>query len=172
MDKEIDDKKEFIAETMIEFIYNTIVGHESGFFKAHESMGLEKKDLKKSESMKPIVLIISSNYLNVVYKSLIREDDDYVISYFHKMKNALNHSLICLLNIVYVIVIASHNDIDRTKLNINSYDKYMKNVKEQLKIILENKKEFLKDKLNHECKGINIKDCDPDEDMFITNALL
>ena len=76
---------------------------------------MKNHDLKLLQIKNIISLLNQSlvNYLNIYYKSLILEDNKYIIDYFTEMRNIHNHLEICLLNIILIIIQNIYNDFDR-----------------------------------------------------------
>ena len=76
---------------------------------------MKNHDLKLLQIKNIISLLNQSlvNYLNIYYKSLILEDNKYIIDYFAEMRNIHNHLEICLLNIILIIIQNIYNDFDR-----------------------------------------------------------
>lgn len=145
-----------------EFVEKTIIGHESGFYK----LFVDTNDLLKSSEMKLYYHLATINYLNQAYKALILDSDEYFMKYFNGISNVTDHSQICLLNISLAIILDVHNKIDRAQLDTTSYESYMNSVHTQLKNMKVPYSIIIETSLSHECKGENIKDCDPNEDLF------
>lgn len=163
----MDESSKNIVGVINEFVFNTIMGHESGFYKM-TMMGkmLTKEDLKKDEKMHGMIAFAIVSYLNDAYRSLILKNDPYFLEHFNNMAKHKNHSMICLLNIVFVVLQTIHMNFDRSKLDITSLESYKASVMSQL---IQRKTEItpkLIDMMSHECKGIDIKTCDPNEPMF------
>jgi len=158
---------EKLAEEMISFMYNTIGGHESAFYKVLlTGKHFTKDTIKDRDFMKNYIIMATINYLNSAYKSLILKNDSYISQCFQRM-SVLNHSMICLLNILNCNILVIHGELDRSKLDTSSYDKYMASVSSQLREKCNNMKEILTNSLNHDCSGIDISTCDPTVDLFI-----
>lgn len=144
-----------LVSLMIEFIYNTIMGHNSSFYRSFD------KKFIKSPKLNFVILDITIDYMNRAYISLIKEDDPYFLKYFKQMSKLMNHSQICLLNITIKFLLEVHNSIDRNKLDMSSYEKYMKDVSEVLKTKIDIIKIKIFIAVGHKCEGEDIKDCDP-----------
>ncbi len=166
-----NEKKLKMANIMIEFINNTISGHESGFYKMYYFNDSENINTLKYNAMDGMITSSAVNYLNQAYKSLIRENDPYFLKYFKGMAKVMNHSYICLLNIVFVTLINVHRNIDRSKLDIDTYDKYMESIESQLEELLEKIKGTIIQSISHKCTGDDIKNCDPNDDLFIIGEM-
>jgi hypothetical protein len=117
--------------------------------------------------IKCIQLIIPdaiATYYNKCYISLIKEDDEYVIQKFKEMKEYKNHSEICLSNILFFKTLKIYKLMSVEKIDYSQHERYMKSTEKEIK---EKIKELnLIDKLSHECKGKNIKECNPNEKIF------
>ena len=82
------------------------------------------------------------------------------------MHNELAHSYICLLNIIFTFTSSLIDLIDRTKLDDSTYSNYMSSVENQIKQLEIFTPQHLEKFISHKCEGIDIKSCDPNEDMF------
>lgn len=154
-----------LANLMSDFICETIGGFESGLYK---SLTSHKEDINKIKSQNMTFLLVNFNinYYNRAYSSLIRKNDPYIVEKFGEMNKIMNHSYICLLNIMFKLTTEIITGYDRTLFNTTSYEDYMKSVK----IVLDTCKEFLLTELpnmiSHNCTGIDIQTCNPDEPLF------
>ncbi len=140
-----------------DFCYNTIIGFESGIYKTH-------KYLVKKLEIKSIALGFIASYHNGSYKSLILDNDPYIVEKYGEMHTISTHSYICLLNITMLICKTIIQKMIREFLDDSSYDNYMQMVKLQIKMILNTIE--LEKMLCHNCTGEDIKKCNPNEDMF------
>ncbi len=156
-------KPDDLVKVMEEFIKNTIHGHESGFYK---TLYLGQNVLK-SDHMDGLIVVAAANYLNQAYKSLILDDDEYFMKYFNGMSSIMSHSHICLLNIVFAFLVKIHRAMDRDKFNIASYPKYMDSVKVELDEVFNSMRDEVVGSISHDCTGSNIKECDPNVDLFV-----
>jgi len=156
-------KQDELAKIMLEFIRNTIMGHESGFYK----MLSGAPNMLLSDSMHTMIDLAAANYLNAAYKALIRNDDEYFMKYFNSMSSVMNHSQICLLNVTFVFLTSIHKAMSRKQFDVSSYGKYMESVSSDVDRVIGEMKNKLTESISHECKGEDIKTCNPDEDMFI-----
>lgn len=152
-----------MASLMKNFIRGSMIGTESALFKVTSTQNLSLENLKLDVT-KGTILMLSIQYLNICYKSLILKDDQYVVAKFKEMTDCKKHSEICLLNIFANIMKMIIEMSDRSNLDVNSYDKYMDSVKFNLDRILDSMP-FGKN-LSHECNGIDISTCDPNDPMF------
>jgi hypothetical protein len=159
------NEQEFIR-LLTEFLYNTIVGHESEFYK----MVINKDALQKSISK--LICTSASDYLNKAYKSLITDNDEYFVEYFNGMADLLDHSHICLLNIACSLLTTCHEAINREILDITSYDNYIIGIHIQITKILDIVRKEMVDKLTHDCVNIDIKSCNPEVELFVVEEII
>jgi hypothetical protein len=158
-------KTNALAKLLCDFCFETITGHESGFYKLNQIKKLPVANIVGDEM---IILIknVTLFYLNDAYKSLILKSDPYILAKFDAMCKINNHSEICLLNIIALTIINIHADLDRSQFDITSYDTYMKSVRDQLAFRFESVLNVLTNSISHTCTGIDISTCDPNEPMF------
>jgi hypothetical protein len=154
-----------LANLMTNFICDTIRGYESGLYK---SFVMNNKNMNDILTHKMTFILVNFNvkYFNNAYSSLIRNDDPYIMEKFGEMHDVINHSYICLLNILFKLTTDIITSYDRSIFNVFSYDEYMKSVD----IVLETFKKVLLDELtkmiSHNCNGIDITTCNPNEPLF------
>lgn len=166
------DQQHKLTDLIIEYIKKTIIGQESGFYKIAAKIiehpagkFLETKNLTNIYVV-PILLKALESYFNNTYKSLVKRDDKYVIEIFDKMQSLMNHSAICLLNIIATFTANIYIEINRNNLNIESYNEYIKSFENEFtKICDKNKLSFIKC-LSHNCNGEDITKLDPNIKMF------
>jgi hypothetical protein len=160
-----------LAKIIVEFCKNTVKGHESGFFKliSRETIPMSVSDLSVNNNVtiKNFIINATGKYLNSCYRSLIREDDPFIVNEFLNMTKIMKHSEICLLNIIFSVILKIHLELDRTKLNHSSYENYMTSVRDEINIKSSGICDILSNSLSHNCDGIDISTCDPDDDMFV-----
>lgn len=163
----MSDKTELV-KIMCDFMTATITGHESAFYKAitAKMLGVDLSALKNAQLTQCLIAPAMMNYMNGAYVSLIKNNDEYINDYFSRMQGVCGHSCICLLNIIFFTGLSIHMSLDRTNLDISSYDNYMKTVTNQLAITIEKTKEILLESISHVCNGIDIKTCDPNVPLF------
>lgn len=156
---------EKLAQLMTDFICNTVHGYESGLYKGISS---HQDNFAKFGDHAFTIYLINFNvhYFNTAYSSLIKNDDPGLTEKFDEMQEVLNHSYICLLNILFRLTTEILTSYTRTKLNTSSYKSYMDNIES----ILEERRVALMIELpkclSHECTGLDIKTCNPDEPLF------
>ena len=165
------DSKTITAKNIMYFCIETICGHESGLFKlaSANQIPLQLKTLTTTTDrgkilLKNFIMMATTSYLNKCYRSLILKDDPHVTEKFHGMSQPLGHSEICLLNILAQLIITIHSTVNRKDFDVSSYENYMKVFNER---ITANVSISLIHKLiSHECTGVDILSCDPDEPLF------
>lgn len=143
-------------EVVYRFLENTIMGQESGLYKVIGSAIV---------NVDPIMLYsIKVDYYNGVYKSLILDDSEYVTNIFNAM--TCDHSKVCLLQQLIRVDLMIHESLIRNKDKAASYELWMESIRHQLQrskpIIVKQLQELL----SHECKGIDIKTCNPNNPLF------
>jgi hypothetical protein len=160
-----EPSNEFVS-FMVDYAKEIIIGQENGLYHIAD-MGKQMHILKDKFQMGPIVLSTTTSYFNDVYKSLIKKDDEDFLEKFAKIKKLdSTHSDICILNIMFHVTLASHLEVNREKIDMSSYEKFMYSIAEQLYYIFRNKYGFMKSKFDHVCTEIGIEACDPDDDLF------
>lgn len=163
-----------ITNLIKHFVFNTIVGSERGMFKTFQK--LEVAEMLKSESTLHSIKHYLIEYFNSGYRALIysnngekkREEDkdEYYQEQFGQMHAIKNHSYICLLNMVFAIAINIESMFDRLSFDITSLEAFENSVRLQFIIIFGTMKEKLIEQFNHECDGMDITTCDPEEELF------
>jgi hypothetical protein len=147
-------------EAFRQFLINTISGQESGLFKMKHLLSVDIKDVK----MKMLLQRTMMEYLNSAYRSLILKSDTYILNSFDAMKKEKSHSDICLLNMQMQLILNAIMAINRTNFNVSSYEEYMQSMVDSYEKYFDTV-DFDK-LLNHECNGIDISTCDPNEPLF------
>ena len=156
-----------LAQLLCNFCFSTIQGHESGLYKGIKMKTLNANiKILQTETTLNIIKNITAHYLNKAYISLIKKDDPYIIEKFNEMTKINNHSAICLLNIIMAFIMDIHSSLNRSILDISSYDLYMKSVMNQVNSKYEDCLNALYKSISHECQGIDIKTCNPYEPLF------
>lgn len=148
-----------LADLLCDFVKNTIIGQLSEFYK----IGLISNGVWKKIARGAII-----NYYNSCYKSLILRNDIYVTENFDNFKKILGYSEICLLHILLWMTIATYKKLIETyKYESQSYSEFMTTMDNKIKNIITSIRETLKKSLSHQCTGIDITTCDPNEDLFV-----
>jgi hypothetical protein len=160
-----------LAILLRDFCFSTICGHESAFYKMFVKRQEDLNNLKEG-GMSNFIKFATANYLNGAYVSLIKKNDPYIIEKFGEMCQINNHSAICLLNIIAVVILKVHTSLDRKLFNINSYELYMGSISQQLNIESRRILEKLTKNVSHQCHGTDISTCDPNKPMFGVSATI
>lgn len=144
-----------------DYVTRTILGTLRGTWK-----GLKMKN--KLQDLPVAVNLGLCNYFNLVYKALIRKDDEVVLQDFAQIHaaSAKPHSEICLL-----VVFQKYAAMQLLKIqwgllttcdNVDFASMCFLNQWERL-----HTKEVFDSLLSHDCTGDNIKNCDPEKPLFI-----
>lgn len=110
-----------LAELFRTFIKNTIIGHESGLYKIFGNNPI----------VPTMIHNITINYFNRAYDGLATKSDHYIIEKIKNMQDCLNHSPVCLINLLAIQCLKIHTSFDRSQLDANTYDKYMASVRKE-----------------------------------------
>lgn len=115
----MDNPRRKLALLIRDFIKKTIVGHERGFFRAmHVDQAKEfLNGVKLTETnlhLENVIKLTTANYFNMVYDSLVTRDDPYVTDYFDRFRALVDHSPVCLINILFRYCTQIHTTLDRT----------------------------------------------------------
>lgn len=146
------------------FCFETIQGHESGMYKVLATQN--SLDILKDTRALGFIKHATINYLNAAYVSLIKKNDPYIVNKFDEMCKIHHHSSVCLLNVIMLILTSVHYSLDRSKLNVTSYNAYMKSLQNQLDAVKDVTIKSITNSISHECHGIDISTCDPYKPMF------
>jgi hypothetical protein len=154
-----------MAKEIARFIYSTIYGHESGFYKIaadanNELISIDK--LHNKITMYEMIRFATESYFNNVYERLVDKSDEYINNTFDKIIQITNHSPTCLINIIAKSCMDIHTTIlikliDRKILDTTSYETYMTCIKNILDYCLnDNFITNLEKSLDHKCSGSKI----------------
>ena len=134
---------EELAELFINMIQTTIGGHESGAYK-----------LLKGPMPKHAIPGITASFYNHVYESLANKTDckDGCAAKMKAMQACTGHSPICLLNMLLVSTVSTHNSLDREKLDLDNYLAFMLSLSKEIASKSPDKTK-LAEMLNHKCEG-------------------
>lgn len=157
--------EETMANLMCDFMVNTVKGYESGIYKSFTSNNKNHEQLR-SNNIKFLLIKFNIDYHNKLYRSLILKDDQYVIEELGKIHNTMNHSYICLLNILCKFTTDLITNRDRSLMNVDSYEKYMDSVCWHLEMWKSTLMKTLPSTLSHTCSGDDIATCNPDQPLF------
>lgn len=151
------------------FVFNTLKGFESGLFKGITLNLMKSLSLEDLRTPKALFVLVefATHYMNQCYVALIRRDDDYIVSRFDAMTKPFGHSEICLLNLVMFWVKNIFMTLDRSKLKVDgSVEEYLRSYDKAFQPFLTAMIVMLGQTLNHQCQGIDIRTCDPNQPMF------
>lgn len=154
-----------LATLICNFIESTAIGHERAIYRLFSIKAVPLQVLQES-TFDSLHLKQSIGYFNNAYRSLILRDDPYIAAHFDAMHKVSGHSYICLLNIVFATYLATHRAVDRSSLNLSSLEALTESLKTRLQPLLVALKNDLEKSFSHQCHGIDIKTCNPNEPMF------
>lgn len=110
-----------------EFVINTLTGNESVFYKVYN----KEIELNTNNAIiNSLCNVVIVNYINGYYKTLILENDDYIVTIFNNMRGS--HSKNCIIIFLGVAMSNLHLSLQRENFNTLSYDKYIKSVRVEL----------------------------------------
>lgn len=154
---------EGVYKGITEFILNTLNEQEGSLYKIFG-------EKLKEKYMVATRVKIAMEYMNQTYKALIKNDNTYLVESFNKM-SGLNHSKICLIKIVLQLLQGFYESTDFTGADVSSYEEYMIFINYNLVIYLNGMKEKIKTVLGHECKTIDISNCNPNDTLFFAEPI-
>ena len=157
-----------LAEAVTSFIQRTMRGQDSGLYKVFAPRGMAQMLTTPTATNMLLGSVVS--YLNGCYKSLILQDDVYVMSSFAEMRAASfkgKHHEVCLLNIIMSLIQTFHQLIDRSLLDISSYDAYMASFSAEFNRVFNTLAPMVEGLFQHECTGnTDLTKEDPNEPLF------
>lgn len=110
-----------------EYVCSIIVGFESGLYKMLENMN--KKELcKLACKYEPFITIfrdLHEKYYTKNFNLIITNSNDAKQNFFLSIQSESKHSIRCIINIVANLAVSVHFNMDRTKLEFQSCDKYV-----------------------------------------------
>lgn len=154
-----------MAKELVDFIYSTILGHESGFYKVaadNNNKIIEIEQLHDKIIMFEMIRFATESYFNNIYERLVDKSDKYINDTFDKIIQITNHSPVCLINIIAKNCLEIHTTtlvklIDRKILDTTSYETFMSCTKNILNCYFDNNIIDIFEKyLNHKCHGPKI----------------
>lgn len=151
---------EKLTSVILEFVENTTYGQLSGLFRIYGT------SLKTMQNRQNVLKGATANYFNTCLKSLILQDDPYVVEWFNKFWLYCSHSPICLSHVLFNLVCSIQEKIDFSQLDYSSLDKFRESERFQIKLIIEILRESVKTMISHECHGEKLEDLDPDTPLF------
>lgn len=151
------------ARLILEFLKNTIGGHERGMFRAKYQTphipGTEFLNLRElTYATQKFIRGATVSYFNKIYDSLVKKNDPYVNQFFGRISALIDHSPVCLTILIFRLCVDLHLSLDRTLLldreKLQYLEDYSASVMIQLGLILDTTIEkALQNCLNHDCHG-------------------
>lgn len=151
---------------MLDFMKTTIYGHERGMAKIafriinHPTSSNVSPAYLKSEEFKLFLIGANENYFNGIFDALIAVNDkadphydQHIVDTFAGFRAILDHSPQCLALVIAYATVSAHVAIDREKLDLSSYDSYMKSVETLIEDIFKVITPDFITKINHRCEG-------------------
>jgi len=116
---------------------------------------------------KPLISTIT-NYYNIVLRSLILGDDPNLSQKFSKLASLSNHKEVCLVNMMFQLTLSYLHPImeNHHKFNKGNHEEYIGDIQDCMIKNTEAIKKKLIENIDHECKGQNLTECDPDTPLF------
>ena len=107
-----------------------MAGQESAFYK---HLALQPPSAVHTLTSPDILVAIipsSIAYLNCCHRSLLKKDDEYVLSSFAQLQAAFpphapSHTSVCLLRVMGSLFPLLYENLDRSRLDVSSYSTYM-----------------------------------------------
>lgn len=156
------EKQQQLANSITDFVIQTLAGQLSGAYKC----AIEQKNVSILKNFKTLYPMLSTEYLNAIYFTLIKKNDASIVASFIKFKSFCSHSEVCLIHIIKLICESIVNLFDFEKCNFANYKIFMTTCNTQLSGLKEQIKNILPTHLSHECLDIDISTCDPNEKLF------
>jgi len=142
-----------VSDKFVEFIKNTISGHESGLYKLILTGKLPfNREILLTPNVLSVVVSFAENYFNKMYESLVDKKDEYVNENFNIFCSHA-HSEVCIINILATLTLDIQIKLDRSKLDISNYDNYMSSLDKELDYKLSRLSEKLEELFKHICSG-------------------
>lgn len=160
--QENQEKLQCLFKELIYFSTETISGQLSAAYK----YVIEKRDISILKNFKVLYPMFCAQYLNKVYTTLIKKDDDSIVNVFKKFKTFCSHSEVCLIHIIKSLCELMVQSLDFEKCNFSGYDIFMSTCRTQLFQISE-KIDKMPSHLSTQCKGVDISTCDPNKELFV-----
>ncbi len=155
-----EDKRMVLIKHIGKYIKSTILGHESGIYKAASGMRpmpqklFNLKEIKDDAKMKSHITFITIQYFNKTWESLIKRNDDYVNKIWNNLQSVMNHGAVCLMTIIGRLCVEINCSLDRSKFDTSSYNKYIQIVENMLDtIFIKEYYNILLNMISHRCEG-------------------
>lgn len=126
------------TKQFLDFLLGVALGHESEFFKNAATFS---HVLIFKPPMDAMVQGVALNYFNNLYDALAYLNDHTVdapgpetqklAAVFDTLCKSINHSPVCVINIAFRLYVQVHLGLDRSLLDVSSYDAYMASVEKQ-----------------------------------------
>ena len=156
-----DENKGKLAVQMWVFIRQSVLGAQRGLYRT-----MSVDILSRPLTVYTTAPYAQNNYYNRIYRSLIKKDDEYINKEFSEMKSYMDHSTLCLLNILASTSFMLNAGLDATKMNYESLETYSDSVDDQINEWNERILMCLYTTLTHNCTGEDVKPTDELEDIF------
>jgi hypothetical protein len=159
----MENSRRQAAQLTISFVKQAILGHERVLFQLKYSnaepetmddVNLNKLTLK----IENLIGLGTVSYFNQIYDSLVVRDDPYVNKIFDQYRVLLDHSPVCLIQILFRFCLQTHLGLVREKFvnwgKLEGLEEYAASVAAQLNIFLGKETEDLIQKaFDHPCAG-------------------
>ena len=154
------------------FTANTLTGQLSGLWKQLFKKNIPNEKIATEIKTDYINFLKMSlvHYMNLCCRSLILQNDQYVINAFSEMREVMHHGYRCLLNIVFARIIFLISELP-SFINVIQFDKTqwrLINSIEIMKDVLNKSNQPLIQSISHTCSSYeeDITKWDPKKDMF------
>ncbi len=177
--------KEVLADKIIEYVKTTIRGNESGTYKVASGIikipgrnsPVDLDMIINTEKMQGFITTTIARYFNTTWESLVVKDDPqhpkfdkYVNDVWDDLLSVLGHGPVCLMSVIGRLCIEVNRNLDRSQLDISSYESYMKSLDELLeKVFRESFHKMTTTRLiSHVCNGEKkATPCEPGKNFFM-----
>ncbi len=151
-----------------DFLIGVAYGHESGMFKNFAGIG-QLDILLDIGRVVPMIRLMGLSFFNDTYDGIAllsniatnnvpRIQMQSMSFRFSELCRMIDHSPVCIINIAFRLYMQLHENMNRSKFDISSYDAYMMSVKIELEALIEGMPPF-EPIFSHECKGDRV--CEP-----------
>ena len=134
---------EQLSTLFVEFLKDTIIGHESGFYKMTSG---------NTAPLKRIIPGMTMQFFNTFYDGLANKTYVYGGERMLAMQACRNHSPVCLINLLMFQCVNTHLSLDRSKFDESSYALFMASVEKEFNAKAPSVEE-LTPLFDHECGG-------------------
>jgi len=159
------------AEQFRDFLVHTATGHESGLYKGTVSQlaalqqdGSQLAALQQQDGVTAIIQAATLRFFNDTYDEMAKLGAGVAVApgpavQFHQMCASIAHSPVCIINIAFRLYLELHLKLDRSLLDVSSYDAYMASVAIALRARLAKMPRLESLFKQHECHGERV--CEP-----------